>query len=383
MEITDVVVHTVSIDEVEGSKADGTQDAAVIEVETDEGITGVGEADASPAVVDAIVNAPESHDKSSGLKPVLLGRDPFDTEAIWNDLFDRTYFYGRKGAAITAISGVDMALWDILGKATGRPVYELLGGKHRDSVRAYASTLFPADPTDTDHMRREAERALAEDFTAIKFGWGGFGEDRARDHDLLAAARDVLGEEFDLMVDAGMVWGRDVGGAVKHVNELDREHDLFWLEEPVYADNLGGYRKLSEACETRIVGGEEEYTSYGFREFVERGKPDGVQPDVARSGGITHMQKIATIAETAGIPLYPHGYSTEILVAANLHLIAATANMPLLEYSIEESPLRWELLEESFPVVDGHVEIPDDPGLGITLDRDALERYRSDPLGDG
>jgi L-alanine-DL-glutamate epimerase-like enolase superfamily enzyme len=378
MEITDVVVHTLSVDAVEGAKADGTQDAAIIEVETDEGITGIGEADSSPAVVEAIVNAPVSHDKSAGLKAVLLGRDPFDVEALWNEMFDRTYFYGRKGAAITAMSGVDMALWDVVGKATGRPVYQLLGGKHRDSVRAYASTLFPDDPADTAHVRREAERALDDGFTAIKFGWGGFGEDHARDHDLLAAARDVLGADFDVMVDAGMVWGRDAGGAVKHVNDLDREHDLFWVEEPVYADEIDAYRRLAEATETRIVGGEEEYTAYGFRDFVERGEVDGVQPDVARSGGITHMEKIATIARTAGIPLYPHGYSTDVVVAANLHLVAANENAPLLEYCVEDSPLRWEVTVEDFPVEDGRVEVPDDPGLGITLDRDALDRYGTD-----
>ena len=379
MEITDIVVHTLSVDAVEGEKADGTQDAAIIEVETDSGITGIGEADSSPAVVEAIVNAPVSHDKSAGLKAVLLERDPFDVEVLWNEMFDKTYFYGRKGAAITAISGVDMALWDIIGKATERPLYQLLGGKHRDSVQAYASTLFPADPADTDHMRREAQQALEEGFSAIKFGWGGFGRERQRDHDLLAAAREVLGDEFDLMVDAGMVWGRDVGGAIKHVNDLDRKHDLYWVEEPVYADNLAGYRRLSEASETRIVGGEEEYTAYGFEEFIDRGRPDGVQPDVARSGGITHLQKIATLAENAGIPLYPHGYSTDVIIAANLHLIAATVNAPLLEYCVEDSPLRWEVTEEDFPAEDGEVAIPERPGLGITLNRDTLERYSTNP----
>ncbi|MFB6136193.1 MAG: mandelate racemase/muconate lactonizing enzyme family protein [Halobacteriaceae archaeon] len=378
MEITDVVVHTLSLEAVEGSRADGTQDACIIEVETDEGITGVGEADSSPAVVEAIVGAPESHDKSSGLKEVLVGRDPFDVEVLWNEMFDRTYFYGRKGAAITAMSGVDMALWDVVGKATGRPLYQLLGGKHRESVRAYASTLFPDDPADVDHMRREAEAALEDGFTAVKFGWGGFGESRRTDDALLGAARDVLGPDFDVMVDAGMVWGRDTKRAVKHVNELDRAHDLFWIEEPVYADNYEGYRRLSEACETRVVGGEEEYAVYGFDDFIDRGRPDGVQPDVARSGGITHMEKIATLAQAAGVPIYPHGYSTDLIIAANLHLIAANENAPLLEYCVEDSPLRWDLVEEEFPVEDGRVEVPDRPGLGVTLDRDVMERYRTD-----
>jgi L-alanine-DL-glutamate epimerase-like enolase superfamily enzyme len=378
MEITDVVVHTLSLDAVEGARANGTQDAAVIEVETDAGVTGVGEADSSPAVVEAVVNAPASHDKSAGLAEVVVGRDPFDVEVLWDEMFERSYFYGRKGAAITAMSGIDMALWDIVGKATDQPVYKLLGGGYRDSVRAYASTLFPEDPTDTDHMREEARRVLDGSFTAVKFGWGGFGESRATDDALLGAARDVLGEAFDIMVDAGMVWGQDAGGARKQINELDRAHDLFWVEEPVYAENLDGYRRLAENCETRVVGGEEEYAVYGFEEFVDRGRPDGVQPDAARSGGITHMKKIATVAREAGIPLYPHGYSTDIVLAANLHVTAAVENAPLVEYCIEDSPLRWDVVEEAFPVEDGEVAIPDDPGLGVTLDRDTLQRYATD-----
>lgn len=376
MEITDVVVHTLALDAVEESKADSSQDACIVEVETDEGITGIGEADSSPRVVEAIIEAPVSHDKSAGLKPIVLGADPFDVEALWNEMYDRTYFYGRKGAAITAISALDMALWDIVGKATDQPVHRLLGGKHRDSVRAYASTLFPDDPTDTDHMRREAEEALDAGFSAIKYGWGGFGQDRGRDLELVGAARETLGDEFDLMVDAGMVWQEDVQGAVKRINELDRAHDLYWVEEPVYADNLDGYRRLSEHCETRIVGGEEEYTIYGFREFIERGTPGAVQPDVARSGGITHLDKIATLAAERGIPFIPHGYSTDVIVAANLQLIAANRNAPLLEYCVEDSPLRWDLVNEDLTADDGSVEIPDRPGLGITLDRDVLEEYR-------
>jgi L-alanine-DL-glutamate epimerase-like enolase superfamily enzyme len=376
MEITDVVVHTLSLPAVESTKADSSQDACIVEVETDEGITGIGEADSSPRVVEAIIEAPVSHDKSAGLKEVVVGRDPFDVEVLWNEMYDRTYFYGRKGAAITAISAVDMALWDIMGKALDRPLHRLLGGKHRDSVRAYASTLFPDDPTDTDHMRREAEAALEEGFTAIKFGWGGFGRDRRDDLELVGTAREVLGEGFDIMVDAGMVWQEDVKGAIKRTNELDRAHDIYWMEEPFYADNLDGYRRLSEATETRVAGGEEEYTLYGFREFVDRGKPDVLQPDVARSGGITHLQKIAALGAERGIPFVPHGYSTDVIVAANLQLIAANRNAPLLEYCVEDSPLRWDLVQEDLTAEDGYVEIPDRPGLGITLNRETIEEYR-------
>lgn len=375
MEITDVHVHTVSVREV-SDVANGTQDAAIIEVETDEGIRGIGEADASPPVIEAIVNAPLSHDKSCGLKEVLVGEDPFDVERLWNEMFDKSYFYGRKGAAICAISGVDIALWDIVGKATDKPIHKLIGGKHREQVRAYASTLFPEDPTDTGTMRRRCEEVLENDFTAVKFGWGGFGESYETDRELLGTARDVLGPDIDIMVDAGMVWGWDTKAAIKRTNLLDDEFDLYWMEEPVYADHIEGYARIANACETRVVGGEEEYTVYGFSDFIERGGVDGVQPDVARSGGITHMKKIGDLAAAHGIPLLPHGYSTDIVVGASLHVIAATQNAPLIEYCVEDSPLRWDVVAESLPAVDGYVEIPDQPGLGLSLDRDVLAEYQ-------
>jgi len=202
------------------------------------------------------------------------------------------------------------------------------------------------------------------------------------DRAMLRAARETLGADVDLMVDVGMAWGTDVKRAVKEAAALDEEFDLFWVEEPVYADHLDAYAAVSEACPARVVGGEREYTQYGFSSFIDRGNPDGVQPDVAVAGGITQMDKIATMAKNAGIPIYPHGYSTDVVIAANLHVIAANRNAPLLEYCVEDSPLRWDLVEESFDLVGGEVPIPDRPGLGITLDRDALAEYAVEPWTD-
>lgn len=169
MEITDIVVHTVSFKEVKGARADGTQDACILEIETDSDITGIGEAVSLPAVVDSVINASESHDKSTGLREILIGQNPFDIEVLWNEMFDRTYFYGRKGAAITAMSGTDIALWDIIGKATETPLHQLLGGKHCEAVRAHASTLFPKDPTETEQMRQKGAAARDDEFTAVCF----------------------------------------------------------------------------------------------------------------------------------------------------------------------------------------------------------------------
>lgn len=377
MEITDLTVYTLS--ETEGeTKADATQATAVVEVETDTGIMGIGEASTSPWVVEAIVNAPQSHAKSRGLRDLLLGRDPFDVDVLWDEMFHSTYGLGRKGAAINAISGVDIALWDIVGKATDRPVHKLLGGAYRESIPAYASTLFPEEPSNTDHMRERANEVADRDFTAIKYGWGGFGESYETDHALLQAAREELGLTFDLMVDAGLCFRNDVKGAIKRINRLDDEHDLYWVEEPVYADNITGYARIADACQTRVVGGESEYTAAGFEDLLLRGRVDGVQPDVARSGGLTHLNRIARMAKRHGVPFYPHGFSTDIVIAASLHLVTANENAPYLEYCIDGGELRWDLVNEDFPVEDGRVRVPDRPGLGVTLNRDVLEKYDSD-----
>jgi len=382
MEIVDVAVHTLSLPAVE-RKAASTQDAAVIEVRTDEGVTGIGQAAGlPPAVVKAIVNAGFTSSNSMGLKEMLLGRDPFDRERLWQEMYEKTYGYGRRGAAISTISGVDIALWDVVGKVTGEPVYRLLGGGEPEPVRAYASTLFPEDPSDTEHVRREAERALNEGFDAVKFGWGGFGQDPELDERLVEAARETLGNGPDLMVDAGMAWGDDVKRAVKEIARLDEQFDLFWVEEPVYADNYAGYDRIASACDTRIVGGEREYTVYGFQHFLEYGTVDGIQPDVGTAGGITQLDQITSLAKTRGIPVYPHGYSTDVIIAATLHVIAANGNAPLVEYTVETSPIRTDLVSDPLSVEDGAVGVPDGPGLGVTLDRDVLEKYRVEPWTD-
>jgi L-alanine-DL-glutamate epimerase-like enolase superfamily enzyme len=382
VEITDIRVHVLEGPDAE-DVANSSQHATVIEVETDAGITGIGSvAGAPPVVAKAVVEAPLASSITTGLREVLLGRDPHDVEVLWNEMYERTYGYGRKGAAVATLSGIDIALWDIIAKAAEQPLHAMLGGKHRDSVRAYASTLFPEDPDDVDHMRREAERALDDGFTAIKYGWGGITEDREKDRALVETARETLGPDVDLMIDIGMGWQNDLKRGVKQINELDDAYDLFWVEEPVYADNIDGYARISRACSPRIVGGEREYTLYGFRDFIDRGRVDGVQPDVAIGGGITHVEKIATLAAERGIPIYPHGYSTDIVIAANLHLIAANRNAPLLEYCIEDSPLRWEVVNEEFSVEDGYVTIPDEPGLGVSLNRSALDEYATEPWTD-
>ncbi|MFB6135587.1 MAG: mandelate racemase/muconate lactonizing enzyme family protein [Halobacteriaceae archaeon] len=380
MHITDVTVHALSLPETRAI-ADGTQDATVVEIETSDGITGIGEAaDSPPSVVRSVFDAPVSHRTAMGLKHVLTGRDPLAVESLWTEMFERIGLTeGRSGTALSAISAADIALWDIRGKAFGEPIYRLLGGGDPDPVDVYASTLFPEDATDVAAVRTESERLLEAGFSGVKFGWGGFGDGRETDRALVEAARDALGRDVDLMVDAGLCWRSDVKRARREINELDAEFDLYFVEEPLYPDNYDGYAELSRACETRIVAGEREATHYGFAELVSKGGLDAVQPDVARAGGITQLCKIQTLADVAGVPLIPHGYSTDVLVAASLHVLAARVSDPLLEYVVEESPIREGVTEETVEVTDGRVAVPEAPGLGVTLNRDVVEEYRTDP----
>ncbi len=363
----------------ERNVADGTQDALLILVHTDAGLTGVGEADTSPQIGRAVLEAPVSTDKCQGLAAQFVGEDPFDREALWKKCYYRSYKYGRMGVAINVLSAIDMALWDIIGKATGRPLYQLLGGAVRKSVHAYSSVLFPESTEDMPEaladVRRKATSARENGFTAIKYGWGGFGYDKPKDVAMVAAAREVIGDDIALMIDVGMRW--DAQTAIEWIEAL-RPLNPYWFEEPCYADEYETYGAIADAHPwTRIVGGEQEYNRWGFRRLMEVGKVKGIQPDLARNGGITETLKVAAIAQERGVPIYLHGWSTNVLVAANLHFIAATPNCQWLEYNTGDSPLRWELTYEQFPLRDGAVSVPEGPGLGITLNWDAVEKYRT------
>ena len=358
----------------ERNVADGTQDALLLLVHTDAGITGIGEADTSPQIGRAVLEAPVSGDKCQGLAAQYVGEDPFDRERLWAKCFYRSYKYGRMGAALNVMSGIDMALWDLAGKALGCPVYQLLGGKVRKDVRAYSSVLFPEDPEDLPDVREKAERALRDGFVAVKYGWGSFGYDTRQDVAMVKTARATLGEDRELMIDVGMRW--DAQTAIERAESL-RPYRPYWFEEPCFAEEYETYAALAEAAPwTRVVGGEQEYNRWGFRRLMEWGKVKGIQPDLARNGGITETRKVAAIAQERGVPVFLHGWSTNVLVAANLHFIAATPNCDWLEYNTGDSPLRWELTHEQFPLVEGRVRAPEGPGLGITLNPEAIGRYR-------
>jgi L-alanine-DL-glutamate epimerase-like enolase superfamily enzyme len=368
MRITDVEAIWLQLPTVD-ERCDGTQDTLVVRVHTDEGIVGVGEVDSSPMVAKAIIEAPMSHGIARGLRLCVIGEDPLNIAYLWDKMYQGSIFFGRGGAAQQAISGIDMALWDIAGKAMGQPVYRLLGGGFRSKLRAYASILFQ----DTPEATYDLARSLADQgFTAAKFGWGPLGQSEAGDIAQVRAARTGLGDAPDLMIDAGICY--DTVTAIKRAEQF-AEFRPFWLEEPLHPDNIEGYARLAAVSPIRIAAGEQETTIQGFEALLNAGLAV-VQPDVARVGGPSQAVEIGRLAARHHRLCVNHSYKTGISIAASLHFLAALPNSSLLEYCVEQGPLRQTLTREPFAVVDGFVDVPQEPGLGVTLDEAVLERYR-------
>ncbi len=368
MKITDVEAIWLQLPVVD-ERCDGTQDTLIVRVHTDAGIVGVGEVDSSPMVAKAIIEAPLSHAIARGLRQCVLGQNPLDIAVLWERMYQGTIFFGRGGAAQQAISGVDMALWDILGKVLGQPVYQLLGGAFHTKLRAYASNLFGETPQAT---YEQARRLVDQGFTAVKFGWGPLGQNEALDLELVRQARAGLGDAVDLMIDAGLAY--DASTAIRRAHQF-AEFNPFWLEEPLHPDDLEGYARLTQASPIRIAAGEQETTLRGFAALLDAGL-DVIQPDVARVGGISRAIEIGRLAAQRRRLCVNHSYKTGVSIAASLHFLAALPNASLLEYCVEQSALRQTLTRQHFPVVDGYVAVPQEPGLGVELDEEVVARYR-------
>ena len=373
MKITDVEAVVLRQTAVNEGIADGSQDDLVILVHTDEGITGIGEVDPAPEAVAALVNAPASHAIANSLRELLIGENPLDVERLWDKMYRGVIFVGRRGIAVHAISGIDIALWDIKGKALGEPVCELLGPVRHERIRAYASRLMP----DTTEEVTEAVTALRDQgFTAVKLGWGPLGHDPDNDVRLAAAARDAAGDGVEIMIDAGLGYGADAATATRVARELE-QLGVYWLEEPFEPDEYEAYAQLADAVELTVAAGEQDATRWGFRELIERGHVDLIQPDVTRCGGITEMMRIAALAEEHGVALVPHAWKSGIIKAASLHCNAVLPGALFQEYCVAETEINTKLTRQLLPIEsDGYVPVPTEPGLGIDLDEDVLSSLR-------
>jgi L-alanine-DL-glutamate epimerase-like enolase superfamily enzyme len=370
MKIVDVDPVVLRLPEVDVSRADGTQDAFLVRVRTDEGFEGIGEADTSPYLARTVVEMPASHAIARGLRELLVGEDARDIDRLWRLMERGTSYYGPTGVALHALSAVDMALWDLAGKAADKPVHELLGGATATALRVYASEVMP----DTvPEVRAVAERAVAAGYGALKLGWGPLGQDLDRDVELAAAARDALGAERTLMIDGGQAYS--VERALRLARRL-AELDVYWLEEPLAPDDYDGYRRLSDSSPLRIAAGEADSKLPPFRALVERGGVGVLQPDIARCGGFTVARQIGALAAEHGVEVVPHCFSTGVLVAASLHFASTLAAPTFSEYSVAESPLAGGLLREPFALRDGRLAVPTGPGLGVELDEELVDTLR-------
>jgi len=350
--------------------ADGSQDGLLVRIHTDDGLVGLGEVDSSPAIAKAIIEAPSSHKLCNGLAALLIGENPLEIGRLWQKMYKGSLYYGRRGAAIHAISGVEIALWDIAGKAAGKPIHALLGGARRDRVKAYASTLMPDKPKDA---ARAVETQMKAGFKAVKLGWGPLGKSAELDVALVAAARKAGGDDLDLMIDVGKGW-QSVRDGIDRARRME-EYNPFWIEEPFWPDDYAKYAALAAAVSTPIAGGEEETTLADFERLVEKGNVEILQPDVTRAGGISECLRVADYARRQGRRCVLHAWSTGIIKAATLQVLAAMEEAEYMEYCVQTTDLNQRLVAERFPLKDGCVAIPKGPGLGIELDEAALKEF--------
>jgi L-rhamnonate dehydratase len=368
MIITDVEALHLRQRTMDVSIADGSQDTLIVRVTTDAGIVGVGEVDSNPVVVKAIIEAPPSHKTACGLRSLLVGQDPSDIAALWWRMYTGSLYYGRRGVTVHALSGLDIALWDIAGQVAGVPIHELLGGRRHDRIKAYASTLMPETP---DETRRVVEAQREAGFAAVKLGWGPLGCDADLDVELVRAAREAGGGDVDIMVDVGKGW-RDVNDAIARARRFE-EYAPYWLEEPFMPDEYDKYHALADAISTPVAAGEEESIVLDFERLVDQGGVSVVQPDVTRAGGISECVRIAAMARRRGRRTVPHAWSTGIIKAATLHVLAAMEEAEYFEDCVQTTELNQRLIVERFPVTDGFVSVPTKPGLGVEIDEDVLE----------
>jgi L-alanine-DL-glutamate epimerase-like enolase superfamily enzyme len=350
-------------------RCDGSQETLVVRVHTDDGVVGVGEVDSSSLVAKAVIEAPVSHKICRGLAACVLGHDPFEIDRLVHRMLEGSIFFGRQGAAVQAMSGIEIALWDIVGKATGRPVYQLLGGGFRKTFRAYASILFGETPAETERVGRELVR---QGYRAVKFGWGPMGQGEATDVAHVRAARQGVGDA-ELMVDAGLCW--DAATAVRRARQFE-PYNLTWLEEPLHPDDLAGYGRLSAASPVRIAAGEEVCDIKEFRRLMDEGGIDVVQVDVTRVGGLARAKRVGWDSADRRRLCVNHSYKTGVNIAASLHFVAALPNTHYFEYCVEPGALRQHLTRQQFPVVDGDISVPEGPGLSVDLDEEVVARYR-------
>ena len=338
----------------------------IVEIFTDDGHVGIGNAALAPPLVKQGIDL--------YLKPWLLGQDPWDIEYLWQHMYRKTMAFGRKGIGMVAMSAVDIALWDILGKSAKQPVYRLLGGRTKQRIPVYASRLYSVE---LDELAAEAKRYQDEGYKAMKlrFGWGPVdgAAGMQRNVELVRTVRAAIGDGVDLMADAYMGWTLDYA---KRMLPLLEPFHLRWLEEPLIPDDIQGYAELKSYGRIPIAGGEHEFTVYGFRDLLEGRALDYIQFDTNRVGGITQARKISAMAEAHSVPVIPHAGQMH-----NYHVVMASLNSPMAEYfpivDVEVgNELFWYIFSGEPRARDGFIDLDENvPGLGLTINEAALDKF--------
>src|SRR6516165_364139 len=369
MKIVDVRVTGLTGGTVDGGWPQGNKPEedlnTLLEIQTDEGVTGIGSAMTSKALIEAAIQL---------LRPLLIGERADEPARVSEKLRQSMFWQGRGGAVEHAISGIDIALWDLMGKICNQPVSRLLGGRYRARIKPYGSILFD-EPA---KLRESLHETVARGFKAIKLGWRPFGRrDRKTDETLIRTARDTVGPHVELMVDAGgseQFWPHGYKWAIETARML-RDYEVVWFEEALPPDDIDGYVELRRHSPVPIATGEVLTRRQSFRPFLERQAVDIIQPDCTKCGGLTEAWRIAWMAYEHNIQWVPHGWNTAIGLAADLQLTAAVPVARYVEY-LTPSPYLEEIITEPFKVdAEGHLPIPDRPGLGVELNRDALRRF--------
>ncbi len=346
----------------------------IVEVFTDEGVTGFGESFGfSPLAIKAVLD--------HTYKPLLLGENPFDTNRLWDKLYTKSRMDGQKGIPIQALSGVDIALWDIKGKFYNAPIADLLGGRYRDRVETYPTGLFRRNvPDQTRSLVEEALGYLDQGYQAMKLKVG-FG--LSDDLDKVRAIRKAMGGKAKLMLDANCAYN---ASEAIWLGKRVEESDIFWFEEPMPPEDLQGHLEFKNKVNIMLAAGESEFTRYGFRDLISKRAVDIIQPDLCSIGGYSEMLKIIALSSAWDIRCIPHVWGSAVGLAANLQLQATMPHFPtclfpeesLIEYDRSPNPLREELIEERFEMDGTRIIIPTGPGLGVTLNRKAMDKYRVD-----
>lgn len=387
MKITRIDCHVLMVPNYDSTACSSAQDDLVVEIHTDEGIVGIGETDTNPWIARECIRARGTHCMGLGIEEMLLGENPLEPERLWNKVYSGSKMTGRRGALICALGAIDMALWDIKGQAERVPIHRLFGPPRRQEIVPYASLLPDGGTVDEyqESLVAKVREAKAHGFTAAKleicicgpYSHRGLREPDDRVVEMVHACRAVVGPEMTLMIDVAYAWPS--ARAALAVLERLAPYNLYFCETPIDIDDLAGHAFLHEHSPIPIAAGEWQNTHFEFLDLADLGGIDVLQPDVGRVGGFTEAIKVSELADHRGLRIVPHCWKSGIGIAASIQLAAASPCCPFIEYlpaELAESALRRELLLREPSMQDGKIALPTLPGLGIELNREALEKFR-------